>query len=106
MDETPSVEAIAEELLPLWSTALGTQAAVDSDFFTLGGNSLAAVAIATAIAERHANIDGLELIALEAMFATASLLEMARALRDAMLAPPDDGRPAGPGRADAAAVRS
>ena len=70
-------EQIVHLLIATWADVLDTEATPDSDFFDLGGTSLAAIAIADAVAERYADCEGVGAHALQAVFASTSLRGMA-----------------------------
>jgi len=81
MHESPTHDELVELLIPVWAEALGTSVGRGSDFLALGGTSLAAVLIATAVAARYERYDDIGAQALEAVFASPTLDDMATALK-------------------------
>jgi hypothetical protein len=81
MDSIPTQDETVALLVAAWTEALGTAVTPDSDFLALGGNSLTALGIAEAVVSRFPDCEGIDVCALEAMFACHSLAEMAEALR-------------------------
>jgi hypothetical protein len=77
MPPTATADDLIELLVPVWTEALGVPATPDSDFLALGGNSLSAVTIADAVAERYSACPRIEMIALQATFEAPTLLAMA-----------------------------
>jgi hypothetical protein len=75
-----TTDDLVELLIPSWSTALGVEVTAESDFLALGGTSLAALAVAGAVAERYDACEDIELIALEAVFEAPTLLALAGVL--------------------------
>jgi hypothetical protein len=77
MPSTATTDDLIELLVPVWTEVLGVAATPDSDFLALGGNSLSAVTIANAVAERYSACPGIEAIALQATFEAPTLRAMA-----------------------------
>ena len=77
MPPTSTTDDLIELLVPVWTEALGVEASPQSEFFALGGNSLSAVAIADAVAQRYSACPGIEVVALQATFDAPTLLAMA-----------------------------
>jgi hypothetical protein len=53
-------DAVRDVLAQAWRAVLAVSAAPDADFYALGGDSLAAMRIATAFAEAFAGIEDLD----------------------------------------------
>lgn len=77
MPSTATIDDLIELLVPVWTEALGVAATPGSDFLALGGNSLSAVMIANAVAERYSACPGIEVTALQATFEAPTLRAMA-----------------------------
>jgi len=77
----PTIDDLVDLLLPAWTEALGQPARADSDFFALGGTSLTAVSIAVAVASGLEQYEDIEVRALESVFASPTLIDMAAALK-------------------------
>lgn len=71
---------LAKLLVDAWTEALGLEATPESDFFALGGTSIAAVSIAQTVVDRFERVEGIELFALQAVFEQPTLGDMAREL--------------------------
>lgn len=65
-----------------WERALGVPVTPESDFFALGGTSLAAVEIAQAVVKRIGDHEGHELAVLEALFEAPTLADTATLLNE------------------------
>lgn len=82
----PCSPEVGDELLTLllsaWSAALGADVSEDSDFFALGGNSVAAISIAQAVSHRFDDLGDIEFVALQAIFETGTPRGTAKVLTE------------------------
>lgn len=73
-------DALLNLLVDAWSAALETEITAESDFFELGGDSVAAISIARAVSERYGDREDIEVEAIQAVFEQATPGGMAKAL--------------------------
>ena len=78
--QSPTIDDLAELLVPAWADALEAEVTLESDFIALGGDSLSAIAIADVVAERYGSFDEIDTVALQAVFEAPTLRGMAKTL--------------------------
>jgi hypothetical protein len=76
----PTLSDLSEMLVSLWSDILETSVDPRSNLLALGASSLSAAAVATNLAKVYPDFEGIEIVALQAVFEVPTISQIAEVL--------------------------